>query len=363
MVIGGGIAGLTAAWELAQQGVEVDLVEKGAFLGGHAIQYCCKATDQCLECGACSVEAMLKNVLADTRIRIHLGAEVESLSRKGRFAVRLRHGAPQLDADHRGFSKNNIASAAARQQEPIDSLEADAVVVATGFSPFDPARKPTYGYGRLANIITGLELERNKRLAGAVLRPSDAAVPKRVAFIQCVGSRDERLGHLWCSHVCCPYALRMARNLKYHEPDTEITVFYMDIQNTSKSFPAFYEGCREQMRFVRAIPVDMYQTEREGLRTRYMDEQGNPVDEEFDLVVLSIGIMPGVENTRLVETLGIDLDRDGFMQSADRLQRTTTTREGVFLAGTVEGPKTIAASMAHAGQAAGEVVKFLGGVK
>jgi heterodisulfide reductase subunit A len=200
------------------------------------------------------------------------------------------------------------------------------------------------------------------RAQGRVLRPSDGQPPAKVAFIQCVGSRDERLGNLWCSHVCCPYALRAAELMKHHNPEVEITVFYMDIQNTGNNFPAFYEKCKQDLQFVRNIPVDIYPMEDDRLRMRYTTEaDGSPVDAEFDLVVLSIGIMPGLDNQRMASLLDIGLDADGFFRSSDSFNRTATTNNGVFLAGTVGGPKTIAASMAHAGQAAYDAMKYLGG--
>ena len=380
MVIGGGIAGLTAAWELAQTGVEVALVEKAAFLGGHAIQYACKATDTCQQCGACGVEKMLANVVGSSRITVHLAAEVATVAGDGPFAVALRpSGAvPQADPDRydtdpdacasaRGYSVHNavfygpdggfdpqrVAAAA--------DLTVDAVVLATGFTPFDPDAKPTYRHRELANVVTGFELERAKRIFGDIRRPSDGQVPAKVAFIQCVGSRDERLGHLWCSQVCCPYALRSAMATKHKHPEMDITVFYMDIQNTGNGFATFYEQCRSALRFVRTIPVDMYETADGAVRTRFMTEQdGTPVDETFDLVVLSVGIMPGADNPSLAGTLGLDLNGDGFFARPDLLNSSTTGRSGLFVAGTAGGPMTIAGAMAHAGQSAAAVLQYLG---
>lgn len=387
MVIGGGIAGLTAAYEMARQGVDVDLVEKADFLGGYAIQYACKATDECQQCGACSVEKMLKNVVETPGINIHLATQVEKVSGSGPFTVTLKSGLspdaertsgkcgdsyadnPRDCAAAWGYSKHNAGFYdAAGKLDPaksgaVDSLTVDAIVVASGFKPFAAEQKPTYNYGKMDNVITGLDLERGKRAMGTVVRPSDGKVPETIAFIQCVGSRDERLGNLWCSQVCCPYALRTAGALKHKNPDMDITVFYMDIQNAGKSYPQFYEKCKEEMRFVRAIPVDMYKTEDDKIQTRYMDDDGRPVEDVFDLMVLSVGITPGADNRKLAEILGIGLDQDGFFQSTDMLNKALTSRQGVFMAGTIQGPKTIADSMTHAGQAAREAMKFVGEAK
>lgn len=406
MVVGGGIAGLTAAWELSKLGIKVDLMEKASFLGGHAIQFCCKATDVCQQCGACSVEKMLKNVVDEPTIKIHFKTEIEKVNGNGRFTVSLNKGPEYIDpakctncgicfekcpvegALIMGYSKNNLplyticedkclfvkdkgctvcqdacpeAAIELNKTGSLDELDVDAIILATGFQPFDATEKPTYGYGKFNNVITGLDLERSIRENGSGVRPSDGKVPQKVAFIQCVGSRDEHLGNLWCSQVCCPYALRMSETIKNNNPDTDITIFYMDIQNVGKNFSEFYEKCKLDLRFIRNIPVDIYPMEDDRLCLRYMGEDdGLAVDEEFDLVVLSIGIMPGHDNSKLSELLGVNLNEDGFFLSTDKLNRSTTSKEGIFLVGTTEGPKTIAASMAHAGQTACEAMKYLG---
>ncbi|PID40218.1 MAG: 4Fe-4S ferredoxin [Proteobacteria bacterium] len=383
MVIGGGIAGLTAAWELAGLGAQVALVEKADFLGGHAIQYGCKATDECRQCGACAVESMLKNVVNEPAITIHLATQVSGIRKNGNFTVFLEKigGAkdtkaceagyrtdPRGCAAAKGFSLNNATfyledgSLNPETTGNAAALEVDAVVLATGFTPFDPRIKSTYRYDELENVVSGLDLESGKRANGAVLRPSDGQPPKKVAFIQCVGSRDERLGNLWCSQVCCPYALRTAQSMKYKDPELDITVFYMDIQNTGNDFPVFYQQCKDEMKFVRNIPVDMYKTDDDRIRTRFMAAEGSSeaVEEIFDLVVLSSGIMPGADNASLSAAAGAPLNDDGFFSCADKLNRALTGQEGVFIAGTASGPKTISESIVHAGQSAGEVMKYLG---
>jgi heterodisulfide reductase subunit A2 len=381
LVIGGGIAGLTAAWELSRFGIAVDLVEKTCFLGGHAIGFCCKATDECVQCGACSVEEMLKKVNEADNITVHLATEVERIDKKGLFSVKLKRSTAGITDPETGFitgfSKNNTPLHVVTNKEKATgipegavfaeklgtdaTLAVDTVVLASGFAPFDAGIKKTYGYGLFNNVVTGMDLERIKRKYGRVVRPSDEKPPEKIAFIQCVGSRDERLGNLWCSQVCCPYAMRMARDVKFNNPEAAISIFYMDIQNTGKNFPVFYEKCRADMNFIRTIPVDVFPLENDRLKMRFLNEEnGQAVEAEFDMVVLSVGIAPGPDNKNMAELLGIGLNEDGFAGSADSLNKTLTDNEGVFLAGTVEGPKTIAGSMAHAGQAAGEAMKYLG---
>lgn len=402
MIIGGGIAGMTAAHELAEAGLNVDLVEKSGFLGGHAIQYTCKATSECLQCGACSVEKMLKDVVGNDKITVHLSTEIETIENTNGYSVKLKKSAAFIDAEKctncgicyeklkendvilQGYSKNNMPLYAVNPEKieanknalkevcpegaisvsdkpSFEDLTAAAIVVATGFTPFNPERKGTYGYNRFPNVISGLDLERIKRKNGFLARPSDGAAAQKIAFIQCVGSRDENLGNLWCSQICCPYALRTAKSLKHKNPDLDVTIFYMDIQNTGNSFPAFYETCKDDIRFIRSIPVDIFPVENNNLNMRLFDEtEGTPVMESFDLVVLSIGIMPNSENKPISELMNLSLDQDGFFQNSDALNKTSTSNDGIFIAGTAQGPKTIAASMAHAGQAAGGVLKYLG---
>ncbi|MFP4531744.1 MAG: FAD-dependent oxidoreductase [Desulfobacterales bacterium] len=406
MIMGGGIAGLTAARELAEFGVNVHLVEKTGFMGGYAIGYTCKATDECLQCGACAVEKTLKAVTETPNIELHPKTTVEAInSDNHKFSATLKTGPRYIDPEKctdcglcctqapaeelvlRGYSKNNhplyviteegvqqhrdfFASVCPEGAISVDaaaqsaSLSVDAVVVATGFEPFDPNEKPTYRYADYPNVISGLEMEQIKREHGMILRPTDKQVPEKVAFIQCVGSRDERLGHLWCSRVCCPYALRSARSAKHKSPDIDITIFYMDIQNIGKNFPAFYQACKSDFRFIRSIPVDIFPEENDRMTLRIFDEaQGAPAMETFDLVVLSTGIMPNSDNQSLSDLLGIELDKDGFFAHAEALNQSITSQNGIFVAGTASGPKTIASSMAHAGQAAGEVLKYLGVTK
>jgi heterodisulfide reductase subunit A len=385
MVVGGGIAGLTAAWELSRFNINVELIEKTPFLGGYAIRYCCKATDECRQCGACTVEAMLKNVVDEPKIKVHLATEVEKINNNGKISVNLKKSSYQPDSATegvvRGYSKNNsplhvIVDKEKCEENPdavpegaveLDALgfsgklDVDAVVLASGFQPFDAEIKGTYGYKKFPNVITGLDLECIMREQGAVVRPSDGKTAQKIAFIQCVGSRDERLGNLWCSQVCCPYALRMAEKSKHKNADAQITVFYMDIQNVGKDYAGFYEKCKTDFRFVRNIPVDIFPMENGSLSMRYMNEEdGLCINEEFDLVVLSVGIMPGPDNSNLSDLFGVGLNEDGFFAGIDKLNSTSTLNDGIFLAGTVAGPKSIAASKAHAGQAASEVIKHLG---
>lgn len=363
MVVGGGIAGLTAAWELSRQNIPVELVEKSCFLGGHSIGFTCKATTTCQQCGACSVEEMLKNVVDEPLITVHLRTEVAAMEKAGGFSVTLTKSDLQLEEGKvlKGFSQHNqpltVSTDTLESLGTEGNVAVDAVIVATGYTPFDPNLKSTYGYGKWQNVITGLDLENIIRENGALVRPSDGKKPEKVAFIQCVGSRDERLGNLWCSEVCCPYAMRMAGTVKHDNPDADVSMFYIDIQNTGKEFPVFYENIKENVRFVRTIPVDIYPLEDDRLELRHMAEtEGAPTNEDYDLVVLSVGIMPGKDTKKISEVSGIAVNQDGFLD-------TPSADTGCFIAGTAAGPGSIAATMADAGKTAFEALKYLGVMK
>ena len=381
MVIGGGIAGLTVAWELSKAGIHVELVEKTCFLGGYAIGFTCKASDKCLQCGACSVESMLKNVVNEPLINVHLVTEIKSVKDGDGFSVVLQKSKFSVPENYdkkvvKGHSKNNdplyVIINKEKNTDNLDgavlletlgtngTVHVDAVLVANGFKPFDAHTKATYGYDKFNNVITGLELEEILRENGNIFRPSDGKIPQKIAFIQCVGSRDERLGNLWCSQICCPYALRCAQSIKYKNPDSDITIFYMDIQNVGKDFPVFYEQCKSDFKFVRTIPVDVYPIENDRLRIRHLNEaEGVATLEEFDLLVLSIGITPATDNDILSKQLNITLDKDGFFAESNNITGSSASKQGVFIAGTCHGPKSIAASMAHSEQAVYEVMKYL----
>ena len=334
LIVGGGIAGLSVALELARLGIAVELVEKEGALGGHARRFTCKATDKCVNCGACIVEEKLRDVIDHPGIRVHLSSHVEQVEGSGKFVVRL--------ADSEGTRH---------------SSETDAIIISSGFTPFNPAGKP-YGYNRFDNVITNLDLEILLRKKSLVARPSDDKVPEKMAFIQCVGSRDAKRDHLWCSRVCCGSALRMAGLIKSRQPETEITLFYMDIQTFGKDFQRFYDKVQNDVRLIRAIPGDVFKTGDDRLRLTYFDSaESKSMEEIFDLIVLSVGLTPGTDLTRLADQLNIELSESGFVPTP--IHVSGAHKDGVFAAGTVLGPMSIAESIASAGKVAWEVITYL----
>ena len=346
LVIGAGIAGLTAAKSLSVLGARVDLVERRAVLGGHAAQLACKATDRCVKCGACLIAEAVASVVSDPRIAVHPLSRVAGLRRTPRrfeFSIE-RNAATAAGGD---------PSSAQGPDAPVAAW-ADAVVLAAGFEAFDP-QDAAYGHGIYPNVITNLELERRLRAPGGLDRPSDGAAPRRVAFIQCVGSRDARRGHLWCSQFCCAAALRAAQRIKAQRPETEITVFYIDIQSFGRDFESFYRQCRETLRFVRAIPIEAFEVESAGIRLSYTESARHPAQEEmFDLVVLSTGMVPTGGLADIAARLGPDVAAaaGGFASASPGI--------GFFAAGAVRGPMGIADSIADARRAAAGATAFLG---
>lgn len=329
VVIGGGIAGLSAALELANLHIDVTLIEQADRLGGTAGQLSCKATDRCVACSACTVSQKLESVIHHPNISVRLGSRIKRIEKDHRYTLEIEPTS---------------------QNVPI-TVDADTIIAATGFQPFHPECKP-YGYQRFENVITNLELECMLRKEGLVKRPSDGNLPKSIAFIQCVGSRDSQLNHLWCSRVCCASALRIASRIKWNRPDTAISIFYMDIQesvfglNANDQLPASMH---------RIIPGDIMETEDNGLQVTCYEGGGE--EKRFDMVVLSVGMMPRLDNFLLYKQLGLSISENEFSCTYDitGLQ----LNPGIFPAGTVTAPMDIAGSISSAGKAARDAAAYL----
>lgn len=405
LVIGGGIAGVSCAIEVAKAGAEVNIVEKEYSLGGFGIRYGCKASDVCNKCSACIVNLKMNDLQVQNGINILTGCEVIESSENGKkFDVKIKKFPRYVSIEKCiscGLCKevcpvNGSAIKIAHQQslpkayfidkglclrfrgeecnlcekvcptkavnynekEETFSISVDSVVVACGFSPFDAKKRIQYRYGIFQNVITGLNLEEQLRFKDGIRRPSDNAIPKKVAFIQCVGSRDINIGNDYCSQVCCLYAMRMARVFKNEYPETSVTIFYMDLQNLTKEASLFYEKCSKEINFVRAMPGDVGERENKSIAINYEDiEKGENRQEEFDMVVLSIGITPAEDIKKLGKIFGIKTGENGFFQSSDPCDLTLTENPNVFIAGACQGPKTIPASIAQGMAAARNVLE------
>jgi len=241
------------------------------------------------------------------------------------------------------------------QQEEILEISVGAIIVATGFDPFNPRLKPEFGYGLYPNVIYGLELERLCSASG----PTNGEIliggkkPQEVVFIHCVGSRDKTAGNEYCSRVCCMYTAKQAHLIREKIPDARITVLYMDMRAFGKGFEEFYERVqKEDICYRRANPSEIYS--RNGhLIVRGEDTLlGEPFELETDLVVLASGMMPRQEDMILKDILGLKKSDDGFYSEALGHDPIITPVAGIFLAGCCQGPKDIPDTVAQASGAA-----------
>jgi heterodisulfide reductase subunit A len=239
-------------------------------------------------------------------------------------------------------------------------LHVGTIIAATGYDPYDPTEKYEYGYGRYTNVITAMEIERMINASGPtgghVQKPSDGKEPKRVAFIHCVGSRDEQIGKSYCSRVCCMYSMKNAQLCIDHEPDTEVTCYYMDIRSFGKGFEEFYKTSQEKygIEFIRGRPAEIIENDDLTLTVRAEDTLlGKVTEYTYDLVVLSVGLEPPKGSNELRQTLGLSRTSDGFyMEAHPKLRPVDTLTDGVYIAGVAQGPKDIPDSVAQGSAAA-----------
>lgn len=234
------------------------------------------------------------------------------------------------------------------EQKPTSlEVKVGAVVLSLGFEPYDPRLRPDYGYGSIPNVITSMDFERilssTGPYEGEIRRPSDLKHPKKVAWIQCVGSRQVvEGGHSYCSSVCCTYTQKQVILAKTHDPDMECVVFHNDIRAFGKGFERFYERTRAlpKVRFVRAYPTVVgYDPKSGNVLLRYLTP-GGAREEEFELVVLSVGLTAPQGLRELAARLGIEPHPHGFLQNKG-FELLETSRPGVFVSGAVIGPMDI----------------------
>ncbi len=257
------------------------------------------------------------------------------------------------------------AHAIDHQQAPYEQeIEVGAVVLAPGYELFNPERYSALGYGRYANVLTSMQYERLLSASGPtqghIIRPSDHQEPKRIAFLQCVGSRDRE--HEYCSAVCCMYATKEAILTTEHVPGIECTVFMMDMRAFSKGFDAYFQRARDQygIRYVRyRVPKIEEDPLTHNLRLVYETADGQWRRDEFDLVVLSVGMEYPAGAQELARAAGIELDEHGFCQT-NPFHPVETTRPGVYVCGAFAEPKDIPDSVIQAGGAAAAALATVG---
>lgn len=245
-------------------------------------------------------------------------------------------------------------------QETYSEIEVGAILLATGFDEFDATRKYELGYSRFADVVTSIEFERllsaSGPCAGHAARPSDGKPPRRIAFLQCVGSRDVQCGNGYCSSVCCMYAIKEAVIAKEHDREVEAAIFFMDMRAFGKDFDRYYERARDEygVRFVRSRVAKVDRLPDGSLDVVYVTEDDRLRHECFDLVVLSVGLEPSQGTRAMIDKLGLRRTPEGFVHT-DEFTPLCTSRAGVFACGAATGPKDIPETVVQASAAAAEV--------
>lgn len=261
-----------------------------------------------------------------------------------------------------------VCQAKAVNFEQVDELveiEIGTIIVATGYDVFDSNRKPEYGYAENDNVMTGLEFERlvsasgptgGKFILGRDRKGEGGYTPSRVAFIHCVGSRDESVGNEYCSRVCCMYLAKQAHLVRDKLPDAEITVFYMDVRAFGKGFEEFYDRVRrEGVRYVRGNPSEIYRKGADHTLVIKVEDTltGTPLEHEADMVVLGVGLEPRGDVREIIDLFKLSQSTDGFfLEAHPKLRPVDTASDGLFLAGCCQGPKDIPDTVAQAKGAA-----------
>ena len=327
--------------------------------------------EKCIACGVCAEKCPKKVVdTYNTGLSKRKSAYVEYAQ-----AVPLKY---VIDPDTCIYFKKKGKCAACKkfcpteavdfdQKEQVVTLNVGSVILATGFTPFDPSQFDNYQYANLSNVITSMELERILSASGPTMghlirRSKDAKEPKKIAWFQCVGSRDiNKCDNFYCSSVCCMYAVKEAVIAKEHAgEDIDCAIFFMDMRTHGKEFERYYENAKKHgVRFIRSrVHTVNPVPETDDLEIRYVTEHGDLKTENFDMIVLSTGLetSPGVID--LADKLGIEL-ADGNFCKTETFEPVATSREGIFVCGAFQGPKDIPQSVVDssaAAAAAGEIL-------
>lgn len=423
LVIGGGIAGIQAALDMANAGLDVVLVEKLATIGGHMLQL--SETFPTLDCAQCVLSPKMVELSRHPKIKLMTYSEVQEVSgAMGGFKVKIRKKpsfvdpetckicdecaqvCPQvvsneydlgltarraiyipfaqaipasytLDEDAclglnpiRCGKCKDVCEAGAINYDmrpEIVSEEFGAIVVATGFDLYPQEKILEYGAGKVEDVLDGLQFERLCSASGAtkghVLRPSDHQEPKEVVFIQCVGSRDPAQHCAYCSKICCMYTAKHARLYKHHVPDGKAYIFYIDIRSGGKGYEEFVQRTMEDdgTVYLRGRVSKLHRTKGGKVRVMGTDTlTGQNVEIDADMVVLALAMQPSKGTAEIARTLKIGRDKDGFLAEAHpKLRPVESVTGGIFLAGAAQGPKDIPETVAQASAAAAKAIALL----
>ncbi len=417
LVVGGGIAGIQCSLDLANKGFKTYLVERTPSIGGHMAQL--DKTFPTLDCSACILTPKMVDVASHPNIQLLTNSEVTSVEGYiGNFHVKVQKKARYVDEEKctgcgicatkcpvkvasefdvklgerkavyvpfpqavplkytidkesclfftKGVCRlcEKFCPSSAIDYEQTDQIiefDVGVIVIATGFDLYDASKKIEYGYGAYENVITGLELERLVNASGPtqgkVIRLSDKKTPKRIAFVQCVGSRDHN-ANAYCSRVCCMASLKHAHQIIEKDPDSEVTIFYIDLRCFGKGYEEFYERVQgEGIQFIRGKIAEIYESSpSKNLILRFEDTlSGELMEKEFDLVVLATALEPNQNASQIQNILKLSKSSDGFfMEAHPKLRPLETHTDGIFLCGAAQSPKDIPDAVSQASGAASQ---------
>jgi heterodisulfide reductase subunit A len=420
LVVGGGIAGIQASLDLAESGFKVYLMDKEPSIGGLMTQL--DKTFPTNDCSMCILAPKLVGAGRHPNIELLTYSEFMDLQgEEGRFTAHIKQKARRVDPDkctgcgdcadkcpiqaiddyNQGLGErrgiyirypqavplvytidkekcigcgicSEICKADAityEDEDEILELEVGSVILAPGIQAYNPGELTEYGYGRYPNVVTSMEFERilsaTGPYRGTVLRPGDGELPQKVAFLQCIGSRDERIGRPYCSGVCCMYSIKEAIIAQEHNPGLDATVFFMDIRAFGKEFEEYYSRAEEEhgIRFIRNRASSLREDPDTGdLYLNYVADDGGITEEKFDLVVLGVGLEPPEGVKDLAKAAGIELNRYGFAETS-LFSPLNSSRRGVYVCGGFTGPKDIPDSVAQASGAAVKASKPIANVR
>jgi heterodisulfide reductase subunit A len=339
-------------------------------------------TEACLSCGAC-VSVCPTGHITFEKIQAHISkddvrmipSEYE-MGLKGRKPVYVSYAqavpnTPVIDRTQCVHFKTGGCKICAEfcgvdaidhtQEDEIVEIKVGSVIFAPGSEPYDPAEHDTFNYTQQPNVVTSLEFERilsaSGPFGGHLIRPSDHKEPNKIAWLQCIGSRDVHLGAKgYCSGVCCTYAIKEAMLAKEHsEKGLDAAIFYIDIRTYGKDFERYYNRAKDEhgVRFIKSKVTNIVHDEASGMQViRYVDETGKRVEEEFDMVVLSIGLTASLKTAEQAKKWGIDLDHYNFARTSS-FDPVETSRSGVYVCGVFQAPKDIPSSVIDSSAAAG----------
>jgi len=416
LIVGAGISGMQAALDTGDKGYKVVIIDKSSTIGGSMVKL--DKTFPTNDCSICTAAPKMVELSRHPNIELITYAELNSLEgKKGEFKANIWKKSKYVDPDKctgcndcaevcpvdviSSFDEKITTRKAIYiefpqavpivytidhencigcgscdrvcEPEAISFLEKSeeievnvgSVIVATGFEVFEPTEmRREYGYGKYDDVITAMQFERLLSSFGPTegkpLRLSDGKQPKTIGWIQCVGSRSEQLGFPYCSRVCCMYATKEASIVKESHPEIDISIYYMDIRAYGKDFQQYYDHAKELgVNYIRGRPSSAYENKDKSITIKYKDTLSGEIKEDkVEMLVLSTAIIPSKDNKKLGKILGIEVDENGFFKQESLLtDPIQSSKEGIFLAGCIQGPKDIPDSVSMASGAAAKAVE------